>query len=84
MHQILLYTLSHLLGSINLIKFICPCISGLKQFPKSIAKRISDTSSSKDTFDKSISIYQNALGESGLKDELRYTSSDTSFREENN
>ena len=38
----------------------------LKQLPKSIAKRISDTSSKKDIFDKSISIYQNALYESGF------------------
>ena len=50
---------------------------------KSIAKRISDTSSSKDIFDKSISIYQNALCESGFKEELKYTPSDTSFQEEN-
>ena len=42
----------------------------LKQLPKFIAKRISDTSSSKDLFDKSISIYQNALNESGFKEEL--------------
>ena len=33
----------------------------LKQLPKSVAKRISDTLSSKDIFDKSISIDQNAL-----------------------
>ena len=55
----------------------------LKQLPKSIAKRISDTSSSKDIFDKSISIYQNALYESGFKEELKYTPSDKSFQEEN-
>ena len=53
------------------------------QLPKSIAKRISDTSSSKDIFDKSISIYQKALYESGFKEELKYTPSDTSFQEEN-
>ena len=51
----------------------------LKQLPKSIANRISDTSSSKDIFDKSISIYQNALYESGFKEELKYTPSDKSF-----
>ena len=56
----------------------------LKQLPKSTAKKISDTSSSKDIFDKSISIYQNALCESGFKEDLRYTPSDTSFQEENN
>ena len=55
----------------------------LKQLPKSIAKRISNTSSSKDIFDKSISIYQNALYESGFKEELKYTLSGTSFQEEN-
>ena len=33
----------------------------LKQLPKSIPKRISDTSSSKDIFDKLILIYQNTL-----------------------
>ena len=46
-------------------------------------KRISDTSSSKGIFDKSISIYQKALYESGFKEELKYTPSDTSFQEEN-
>ena len=56
----------------------------LKQLTKSIAKRISNTSSSKDIFDKWVSIYRNALCESGFKEELRYTDSDTSFQEENN
>ena len=55
----------------------------LKQLPKCIAKIISDTSSSKDIFDKSISIYQNALYESGFKEELKYMSSDTSSEEKN-
>ena len=55
----------------------------LKKLPKSIAKRISDTSSSKDIFDKSVLIYQNALYESGFKEELTYTPSDKSFQEEN-
>ena len=55
----------------------------LKQLPKSIAKRISDTSSSKDIFDKSISIYQNALYERGFKEELKYKPSEKSFQEEN-
>ena len=50
--------------------------------PKSIAKRILDTSSSKDIFDKSISIYENALSESGFKEELKYTPNDTMFQEE--
>ena len=55
----------------------------LKQLPRSITKRISDTSSRKDMFDKSISIYQNALYKSGFKEELKYTPSDKSFQEEN-
>ena len=59
----------------------------LKQLSKSIAKRISDTSSRKDIFDKSISIYQNALCKTGFKEELKelkYTPSDSSFQEESN
>ena len=51
--------------------------------PKSIAKGISNTSSSKDIFDKPISNYQNTLFESGFKEELKYTPSDKSFQEEN-
>ena len=54
----------------------------LKQLPKPIAKRILDTSSSKDIFDKSILIYQDALYESGFKEELKYAPSDKSFQEE--
>ena len=49
---------------------------------KSIAKRILDTSSSKGIFDKSSSIYENALSESGFKEELKYTPNDTMFQEE--
>ena len=52
--------------------------------PKPIAKKISSTSSSKHIFDKSFLIYQNALSKSGFKEELKYTPSDVSFREENN
>ena len=55
----------------------------LKQLPKSIAERISDTSWSKDIFNKSISFYKNALYESGFKEELKYMPSDMSFQEEN-
>ena len=58
--------------------------SVLKQLPKSIIKRMSDTSSSKEIFDKSISIYQDAFSESRFKEELKYTPSDTRFQEENN
>ena len=56
----------------------------LKQLSKCIAQRISDTSSSKGIFDKSISIYQNSLCESGFKEVLKYLPHDTSFQEENN
>ena len=40
----------------------------IKQLPKSIAKRISDTPSNKYVFDKSISIYQVELPKSGFKE----------------
>ena len=53
-----------------------------KQLSKFIAKGKSDTSSSK--FDKSVSIYQDGLSESGFKEELKYTPSNTSLQEENN
>ena len=41
------------------------------------------TSSSKDIFEKLISIYQKALYESGFKEKLKDTPSDKSFQEEN-
>ena len=44
----------------------------VEQLPKSIAKRVLDTSSSKDITDKSISIYKNVLYESGFKEELEW------------
>ena len=44
----------------------------LKQLPKSIAKCISETSSSEEIFNKSIKIYSKALKESGFTDELKY------------
>ena len=53
--------------------------NALKQWSKSISKRMSNTSSSKDIFDKSIPIYQNELYESGFKEELKYTPSEKSF-----
>ena len=43
----------------------------LKQLPKSIAKRISETSSSEEIFNKSIKTYSKALKESGFTDELK-------------
>ena len=44
----------------------------LKQLPKSIAKRISETSSSNEIFNKSTKIYTKALKESSLTDGLKY------------
>ena len=44
----------------------------LKQLPLSIEKRISDTSSNEDIFKESISIYKDALLESGIKKNLKY------------
>ena len=46
----------------------------LKQLPKSTAKRVSETSSSEEIFNKSIKIYSKTLKESGFKDKLRYLS----------
>ena len=43
-----------------------------KQLPKSIEKRISETSSNKDIFDESIKPYKNALKESGFSEALNY------------
>ena len=44
----------------------------LKQLPKSIEKRISETSSNKDIFDESIKPYKDALKESGFSEALNY------------
>ena len=44
----------------------------LKQLPKSIEKRISETSSNQDIFDQSIKTYKDALSASGFKDELNF------------
>ena len=44
----------------------------LKQLPNSIAKRISETSSSEQIFNKSIKIDSKALKESGFTDEPKY------------
>ena len=44
----------------------------LKQLPESIAKCISETSSSEQIFNKSIKIYSKALKETGFTDELKY------------
>ena len=44
----------------------------LKQLPKSIEKRISETSSNKDVFDKSIKPYKDALKQGGFSETLNY------------
>ena len=44
----------------------------LKQLPKSIEKRISETPSNKDIFDESIKSYKDALKESGISEALNY------------
>ena len=55
----------------------------LKQLPKSIAKRISETSSSEEAFNKSIKIYSKALKESGLTDKLKYLPNEVQQLENN-
>ena len=42
----------------------------LEQLPKSIEKRLSEISSSKEIFDNSKHLYEKALQESGLKEKL--------------
>ena len=49
----------------------------LKQLPKSIEKRISETSSNKDIFDESIKPYKDALKESSFSEALNYIASAT-------
>ena len=44
----------------------------LKQLPKSIEKRISETSSNTDVFNRSIKIYNDALHESNFKETLKF------------
>ena len=44
----------------------------LKQFPKSIEKHISETSSNTDVFNRSIKVYNNALHESNFKETLQF------------
>ena len=46
--------------------------SVLKQIPKSISKRISNNSSSKEIFDESANIYNEALRKSGYTEKLEY------------
>ena len=47
-------------------------LSIFKQLTKSIEKRLSETSSSKDIFDKSLKLYQDALKDSGFSNDLHY------------
>ena len=49
----------------------------LKQLPKSIEKRISETLSNKDNFDESIKPYKDALKESGFREALNYIAQTT-------
>ena len=44
----------------------------LKQLPKAIEKRISETSSNIDVFNRSIKIYNDALHESNFKETLKF------------
>ena len=44
----------------------------LKRLPKSIEKRISETSSNKSIFDESIKPYKDALKEGGFSEALKY------------
>ena len=44
----------------------------LQQLPKSIAKRISESSSNQDIFDESLNPYKDALKESGLGEALNF------------
>ena len=44
----------------------------LKQLPKSIEKRISETSSNIDVFNRSIKVYNDALHESNFKEILQF------------
>ena len=53
----------------------------LKQLPKSIAKRVSETASSEEIFNKSIKIYSKTLKESGFTDELKYLPNEIQQRE---
>ena len=55
----------------------------LKQMPKSIEKRISETSSNKDIFDESIKPYKDALKESGFSEALNYIAPTTNKKQKN-
>ena len=55
----------------------------LKQLPKSIEKRISETSSNKDIFDKSIKPYKDALTETGFSEALNYNAPTTNKKQKN-
>ena len=57
--------------------------SVLKQLPKSIEKRMSETSSNKDIFDESIKPYKDGLKESGFSETLSYISPTTNKEQKN-
>ena len=56
-------------------------LSILKQFPKSIEKLISKTSSNKDIFDESIKRYKHAFKESGFSETLKYIAPTTNIEQ---
>ena len=53
----------------------------LKQLIKSIEKKLSETSSSKDIFDKSLKWYQDALKDSSFSNDLRYVENNNNANE---
>ena len=52
----------------------------LRQFPKSISKRISEISSNEEIFKQSVRIYEKALKDSGFHEKLVYITSKTPFQ----
>ena len=56
----------------------------LKQLPKSIEKRLSEISSSKEIFDNSKHLYEKALQESGFKEKLCYQQKDVNANSNRN
>ena len=57
--------------------------SFLKQLPKSIEKQISETSSNRDIFDKSIKPFKNSLKEIDFSETLKYIAPTTNKEQKN-
>ena len=57
--------------------------SVLRQFPKSIRKRISEISSNEEIFKLSVRIYEKALKDSGFHEKLVYNKQNTTSNEQN-